>query len=80
MELSMSTVLETRIGERGPGRPLPLNLKGLTTVHVQQLAKALGLLIAALADEIHQMIGGKLEEMGRDPPNVQVLLQQEASG
>ena len=61
-------------------RPLPLNLKRLTAAHVQQLARTLGLPTMASPDNIRQMIDGKLAEIGREPPNVQVVVQREVEG
>ena len=62
------------------GRPLPLNSKRLTAAHVQQLARTLGLPTTASPDNIRQMIDGKLAEIGREPPNFQVVVQREVEG
>ena len=62
------------------GRPLPLNSKRLTAAHVQQLARTLGLPTTASPDDIRRMIDGKLAEIGREPPNVQVVVQREVKG
>ena len=62
------------------GRPLPLNSKRLTAAHVQQLARTLGLPTTASPDDIRQMIDGKLAEIGRETPNVQVVVQHEVEG
>ena len=59
---------------------LPLNSRRLTLMNLQQIARGLGLPTAASGDELRQMISGKLEEMERDPPNVQVQSQRETDG
>ena len=72
---------EERYGEMAaPDRPLPLNSKRLLAAHVRQLARTLELPTTASANEIRQMIDGKLTEMGREPPNVQVVVQRELGG
>ena len=69
---------EERYGEMAaPDRPLPLNSKRLLAAHVRQLARTLELPTTVSANEIRQMIDGKLTEMGREPPNVQVVVQRE---
>ena len=57
-------------------RPLPLNSKRLKVAYMQQLARALEVPTAASSDDVRQMIEGKLRQMGREPPNVQVIVQQ----
>ena len=59
------------------GRILLLNSKWLMTAHVKVLAEELGLPTPAATDELHQLIEGKLMDKGRDPRNVQVIVQQQ---
>ena len=61
----------TERGER-PRTRLPLNSKRLTASQLKRLAAALEVPTTAAADEVRQMIEGKLAEGGREPPNVQV--------
>ncbi len=69
-------------GSRAPyqSRPLPLNSRRLTVVLLKQLAKGLEVPDTGSSDEIRQLIEGKLGVMGRDPRNVQVLLQETERG
>ena len=53
---------------------LPLNSKRLTANHLRRLAAQLDVPTGASADELRQMIDGKLAEGGRDVMNVQVVL------
>ena len=58
------------------GRSLPLNSRRLDPGHLQQLAGYLELPINASMEETHQIIDGKLTEIGKEPPNVQVIFQE----
>lgn len=76
---------EGELKSRGPlqlvgGKPLPLNSRRLTAPVLKQLAGALDLPSTAPLDDVRQMIEGKLLEMGREPRNTQVLLQEAARG
>ncbi len=73
---------EPTIATRGVGasRPLPLNSKRLSTVLLRQLSRRLGLPVAAAPDEMRVLIEGKLDELGREPGNVQVTLEDVAHG
>ena len=51
---------------------LPLNSRRLTATHLHRLAAELELPTEASADELRQMIDGKLTETGRDVMNVQL--------
>ena len=53
---------------------LPLNSKRLTVSHLRRLASEVGVPTDASADELRQMIDGKLTEDGRDALNIQVVL------
>ena len=53
---------------------LPLNSKRLTKSHLRRLANQLDVPTGASADEIRQMIDGKLSEAGRNAMNIQVVL------
>ena len=55
-------------------KPFPLNSKRMKADWLQRLAKELELPTSASTDELRQMIDGKLLEIGREPPNVQVLV------
>ena len=62
------------------GVPFPLNSRRLTGLHLKTIAKALGLPTTGTSDETRVMIDGKLEEMGRDSRNVQVILKRDDRG
>ena len=62
------------------GRVLPMNSKRLLTVHLKAIAEHMGLPTRASADEIRQLIEGKLAEEGREPRNVQVVVRESAEG
>ena len=47
---------------------------------LKQLAKGLEIPTAGSAEEIRQLIEGKLGEMERDPKNIQVLIQEGEHG
>lgn len=55
---------------------LPLNSKRLTKKLMKQLAVALEVPTSATPDDLRQLISGRLEEMEREPMNVQVLVQE----
>ena len=57
------------------GKLLPLNSRRLTTVQLKKIAEGLGLPTTGSADEIRQLIEGKLEE-GHDVHNVQVVMNE----
>ena len=59
---------------------VPLNSKRLMTVLLKQLAGVLEVPTTASSDDLRQLITGKLEELGREPMNVQVTLQSTAHG
>ena len=60
--------------------PFPLNSRRLTVPYLKAIAKAVGLPTTGSADETRVMIDGKLEEMGRDPRNVQVIVASNPRG
>ena len=60
-------------------KPLPLNSKRLKVLHVKQIAASMTLPTTGSSDELRQMIEGRLEDMGKDPRHVQVLV-PEAGG
>ena len=68
------------MSSRPSQRPLPLNSKRLTATLLRQLAVGLELPTAGSLDELRQVIDGRLTELGRDPLNTQVLLQERESG
>ena len=49
-----------------------LNSRRFMVMNLQHMAHGLGLQTAASRDELRQVISGKLKEMERDPPNVQL--------
>ena len=67
-------------GARAVGRPLPLNSKRLTSVYVQTIARAMELPMKGSVAETRQMIEGKLSDVGREPTNVQVIIQEDEDG
>ena len=60
-------------------KPLPLNSKRLKVLHVKQIAASMTLPTTGSADEIRQMIEGRLADMGRNPRHVQVLVPEDES-
>ena len=60
--------------------PFLLNSRRLTVPYLKAIAKAVGLPTTGSADETRVMIDGKLEEMGRDPRNVQVIVASDPRG
>ena len=60
--------------------PFPLNSRRLTVPYLKAVAKAVGLPVTGSADETRVMIDGKLEEMGRDSRNVQVIVTRDQHG
>ena len=70
------SILEGSESGGGLMTPIRLSLKSerLTVSHLQRLASEVGVPTGASADELRQMIDGKLAEDGKDTPNVQVVL------
>ncbi len=58
------------------GRQLPLNSRRLTASHMRQIAEALELPTKASPEELHQLIEGRLDDMGRQSRNVQAIVQE----
>ena len=58
------------------GQMLPLNSRKLMAPYVRAIAESMGLPTKASADEVLQLIEGKLAEEGREPRNVQVIIQR----
>ena len=59
------------------GQVFALNSKRLLAVHVKAIAEGMGLPTKAATDELRQLIDGHLSEQGWEPPNVQVVIQEE---
>jgi len=59
------------------GEAVPLNSKRITQGKLRRIASSVGVPTHAAVSETRLMIEGKLEEMGYDPRNVQVVLQGE---
>ena len=57
-----------------------LNSRRLTGAYLRFVAKAIDLPTSGSVDETRAMISGKLEQMGRDPRNVQVVVRRDPSG
>ena len=55
---------------------MPLNSKKLTGLLLKQLARGLEIAPGSSGDELRQLIEGRLETKGRDPRNVQVLVEE----
>ena len=64
----------------GSGRPLPLNSKRLTGALLKRLARGLEIPSTASGDELRTLIEGRLGDLGRDPRNTQVVLQDAQTG
>ena len=61
-------------------RPLPLTSRRVTIQYLKQLAGELGLPEDTSASDVGQHIEGAIQEMGREPRNVQVVLQETETG
>ena len=61
------------------GRSLPLNSRRLNAGHLRQLAALLELPANVSMEKTRQMVDGKLTEMGKEPQNVQVIVQEKLS-
>lgn len=57
------------------GLALPLNSKCISAARIKRQAAGLDVPTIAMADEVHQMLREKLQEMGHNLANVQVLIQ-----
>lgn len=62
------------------GQVLPLNSRRLVAEHVKAIATSMGLSTRASTDEVRQMVDGRLSEDGREPRNVQVVVQEPREG
>ena len=58
------------------GRPMPLNSRRVTGPILRSVAATLGLPTRASAEELRQMIDGRLEELGREPRDVLVVVER----
>ena len=72
----METVKDTVAG----GMAYPLNSKRLKLKHIQHLASALDLPIAATRSDLEVMINGKLAEASHDTTSIQVVIVQTEQG
>lgn len=59
------------------GRHLPLNSKRLTAAHLKQIAHSLSLPTTGAADQLRQVIEGKLATDGYETANIQVVLEED---
>ena len=76
--------MRPHLGERVssfPGRheAPPLNSKRLTIVYLRTIARAMELSTKGSVTETRQMIKGKIIGSGREPRNVQVLIEEDES-
>ena len=59
------------------GRVLPFNSKQLTAHHLRLISDALGLPTTGSADQVCQLVEGKLQaDQGRETGNVQVVIKE----
>ena len=56
------------------GKSLPLRSRRLIAVHLRKLAKALGIPVSTMIEDLRLMIDGKLAAMDKEPQNVQVVI------
>ena len=61
-------------------RPLPLNSKRLNAVYLSAIARAMEIPTKGSVAETRQMVEGKLENQGREPTNVQVVIEEDEDG
>ena len=73
--LSIATPIFEDDLEIPEGLTLSLNSKRISAARIKKLVARLDVPMAALTDEVRQMLGEKLWEMGHDPANVQVVIQ-----
>ena len=72
----MSDDSDSDVGRVAPsGKLLPLNSRRLTAAHLRHIAGAMGLPSTGSADEVRQLIEGKLGDE-REVRNVQVVLEE----
>ena len=65
---------------RVPGRALPLNSQRLTDAVMCRIARELGVTGLASAEDMRQIVEGKLGELGHPPENVRVELAEMEQG
>ena len=72
----MSDDSDSDVGRVSPsGKLLPLNSRRLTAAHLRHIAGAMGVPSTGSADEVRQLIEGKLGDE-REVRNVQVVLEK----
>ena len=59
------------------GQAFALNSRRLTSSRLKRIGESIGVSTEASVSEIRQMIEGKLQDMGHEPCNVQVIVQGE---
>ena len=62
------------------GKSLPLRSRRLTAVHLRRLAKALGVLVSAMIEDLRLMIDGELAEMDKELQGIQVVIADTEEG
>lgn len=68
---------EDKSGSCAAARHLPLNSKRLTAAHLKQIAHSLSLPTTGAADQLCQVIEGKLATDGYETANYQVVLEED---
>lgn len=58
----------------GKWKALPLNSKRVTTLYLKRMAGVLELPTSGSADQLRQIVDAKLDEMHKEPQNVQVIV------
>ena len=61
-------------------KQLPLNSKSLTASNVKRIARALDVPSEATLDEVRLLIEGKVQELGHEPSNTQVMVEETVRG
>ena len=64
----------------GATKQLPLNSKRLTANNVKRIARALDVPSEATLDEVRLLIEGKVQELGHEPRNTQVMVEETERG
>ena len=64
----------------GATKQLPLNSKRVTANNVKRIARALDVPSEAMLDEVRLLIEGKVQELGHEPRNTQVMVEETERG
>ena len=76
--LTMSTdeASETTDAGMPRGKRLPLNSRRLTAAHLKRIATAMELPVTGSADQLRQLIEGKLQTEGHETTNILVVVEE----